>query len=192
MSKIKSTAEDIFLHWQKNTEDLGKVRFLAEYRTELLEELCSSLKTYKIDYDDAKFLKKKVVRHLVTEKGMKGNGKYKNWKEYVENEYLKCLALYYSSDFDKDEEAKEEVKSIKRNKVTKIDNYGGEDFMHRDSLIVAWSKDKFKDRWTEAICLECHRTFGPLLNLFEEEVLHSKWAVGNAEVPKWAKPFFAK
>jgi len=186
----KNDAIDILYLWQKTTDALGGDRHQACNLGECLDDLSTLLKTHSIEYFEAKTLKKKVINYMVSEKGKTDRGQYKGWMANVGEAYFRSLALYYSDEFERDDTIVDKLKLVNGKKVTKIDTYGGEDYMDRNLLIVAWSKDKFKDRWTESICLECHRTFGPLLDTFEKEVMHSKWASSGAEVPKWAGVFF--
>lgn len=180
---------DVLYLWQKSIDAMGTDRYQACNLGECLDDLSIMLREYSIEYFEAKTLKKKVIDYMVSEKGKTDRGKYKGWMNNVGESYLRSLSLYYSDEFQKDETVVDKLKDINKNKVTKVDTYGGADYMDRNSLIVAWSKNKFKDRWTESICLECHRTFGPLLDMFEREVMLSKWALEGGEMPKWAKMF---
>lgn len=177
----KMTADEVFLAWKVLVKEIGKARFNADERREQLDMLCEMFFERGVDIDEAKMYKRKIVEFMVTKEGMKGNGRHKGWKETTEEDFIGNLAMYYKEEMDIVND------TTHMNKATKINEiYGGRDYMDRTALIVAWSKHKFKSRWSEAICLEAHKVGSQLWTMFKKEVINSKWAK-SGERPDWAK-----
>jgi len=180
MSK-QFTAEDIFLKWKTVVQrEVGKAIYLHKERLEHLEYLCELYRKHKIDYDDAMFLKRKFIEFVVTPEGMKGNGKHKNWKTTAEENYVGTLNEYYSDEFETQEFTAPSSKKT---------GYGEGDYMPKMSIISDWTKQKFGKNWSESICLEAHKIGSVLNNMFQKEVLESKWAKTRKNVPAWAQGY---
>lgn len=186
MTDRSMNADEVFLYWKSLAKIVGKVRYTSTERQEQLDVLCELFKKHDTDFDEAKSYKKKIIEFMVTKEGMKGNGKHKGWKEATEEDFIGILTGWYSGDFT----VVNDTTEIKRNMDKKNDeDYGTLDYTFRTPLIVAWTKHKFKHRWTESICLEAHKVGGPLWQLFDKEVMNSKWAK-SGERPEWAKNAF--
>jgi hypothetical protein len=164
MSKIQASAEDVFLSWKGDVKLLGKDRFISEERVRLLDMLAEMCRKHGVDLVDAKMVKRKVIEFMVTKEGLKGNGKHKGWKETVEDDYLISLTRWYGDDF----EIAEDTSEVVLGGDPKL-NYGNGKYLERNDLIVAWTKDKFKDFWDESVCLEAHNKFSHLWYLFIKE-----------------------
>lgn len=169
---ITMSAEDCFILWKHGVKEVGKAKYSAKERVEHLSILGQMFFNHGIDLDEARFYKKRVVDFLVTKEGMKGNGKYKYWKERTEEDFIASLLSWYQE--------KAEIVNDTTNKkvVRKVEYYDGADYMDRTPLIVAWTKYKFKDNWTESLCLEAHKIGSPLWFLFDKEVISSRVAFG--------------
>jgi len=181
--KIQYSAEDTFVMWKHEMKEIGKARYTARERVEGLQLLAEMFFKHGVELEESKFFKKRVTEFLVTKEGMKGNGKYKFWKERTEEDFLASLLVQYQD--------KAEIVNETTNKkvVRKIEHYDGADYMDRTPLMVAWTKYKFKDNWTEALCLDAHKVGSSLWLLFDKEVISSKWAK-SGERPDWAKNVF--
>lgn len=176
------TIEDLFIKWKSDVkEGYGQSRFTKGEREEIIDALCESFFESGIDYDEAKFFTKKVQEFLVTREGQKGGGKYKSWMPNIKEEYITNLVIYYESNVEPVNDTKLLKMTIKGKRF-----YGAFGYMDRTALMVAWTKQKYKDRWSESICLEAHKVGSPLWRQFDIEVLESKWAK-SGERPSWAK-----
>lgn len=181
--KFKMTPEDVFILWKNTAKDIGKARYTSIERLEQLDVLAEMFVERGIDIDDARIFKKKVVEFLVTKEGMKGNGRYKGWKERTEEDFLSSLLVRY-------QDKAEIINDTTNLKVTrKVEYYGGADYMERTPLMVAWSKYKFLNLWSEAICLETHKIGSALWIQFQKEVMYAKWAK-SGERPQWARNIY--
>lgn len=182
MSKKKLTAEQVFVLWKTEVEqEVGKARYTSTERLEQLDALCESFVKYQIEFDDALMFKRKFIEFVVTREGMKGNGRYKGWKEKADENFEGILVRWYAGEFQISEPL------MKTKKEQKLEHYGVGDYMIRMPMIVEWSKNKFKTSWTEGICLESHKVASTLNNMFVEEVLESNWSKTGEDIPKWAK-----
>ena len=99
-------------------------QYLFDERKEHISDLMLLFTTNNIAQDDAQMMKNKVVEALVTKDGMRGNGKYKNWKQNAENDFDDAIQLTY---------VKPHVKTITSLKTAQ--GY--------DPRIVKWAKDKY-------------------------------------------------
>jgi hypothetical protein len=185
MSERKMSGDEVFIMWKGLVKEIGKARYTAVERKEQLDELCEMFHKFGVDVDEAKSYKKKIIEFMVTKEGMKGNGRHKGWKEATEEDFISNLMGYYSGEF----KVVNDTKLTKKNVTKKIEYYGGLDYMDRAPLVVAWSKQKFKDKWSEAICLEAHKIGSPLWQAFDREVMNAKW-VKEGPRPDWAKNIF--
>jgi hypothetical protein len=177
--KRKMTSEEVFLLWKKEAKEVGKIRYTAIERREQLDLLCEMFLKFGVELDDAKFYKRKVVDFMVTKEGQKGNGKHKGWKEATEEDFLTNLIAYYQGDMEIVNDTQYTVKG-------KNLYYSNADYLDRNKLIAAWTKNKYGDRYSESLCLEAHKIGSVLWQLFEKEVMQSKWA-RCGERPSWAK-----
>lgn len=174
------SSEEAFLLWKGEAKAVGKARYTASERIEQLDVLCEIFYKYGIDFEEAKSYKKKIVEFMVTREGLKGNGRYKGWKQNTEEDYISLLTRWYNNEF----QVVNDITHV--NKATKVNEYyGGRDYLERTPLIVAWSKHKFKEKWSESICLETHKVGSSLWNMFKKEVILSNWAK-NGNKPDWA------
>jgi len=173
------SAEDVFSMWKTEVQkEVGKAIYLHNQRLEHLQGLCEMYREFKVDYDDAMFLKRKFIEFVVTPEGMKGNGKHKNWKITAEENYIGVLNSYYTEDFERQEVTDPFSK----------DKYGEGDYMPKMNIIVDWSKNKFGKNWSESLCLEAHK-IGCIINyMFQKEVLESKW-LKSKDFPPWAEKY---
>tara|TARA_R100000951_G_C2628563_1_gene176872 strand:- start:158 stop:715 length:558 start_codon:yes stop_codon:yes gene_type:complete len=185
MSNRTMSGDEVFISWKSQVKEIGKVRYTAVERKEQLDELCEMFLEFGVDFDEAKSYKKRILEFMVTKEGMKGNGKHKGWKEATEEDFVGLLVGWYRGDFQVVNDTKLTKKAITK----KIEYYGGLDYMDRTPLMVAWTKHKFKDNWSEAVCLEAHKIGSSLWRAFGKEVLSSKWAKTGPR-PEWAKNIF--
>lgn len=179
MSDSKLSAEDCFIAWKvKIKQELEKARYLKSERIEILDELAQGLYENGVDYDEAKWLTKKVQDHLVTKEGKKDSGKYKGWMNNVKEEYTKALVDYYEKDL--------KIRHSDKTESSEADKYyGTSEYLPRLPLIVAWTKFKYP-KWSESLCLEAHRIGGPVNKMFQTEIFEAKWAK-SGERPNWCK-----
>ena len=177
-------ADEVFIMWKGLVKEIGKARYTAVERKEQLDELCEMFSKFGVDVDEAKSYKRKVIEFMVTKEGMKGNGKHKGWKEATEEDFISNLMAYYQGEYQSSD-----TSNLKPSKVGDVHYYGSLSYMVRTPLMVAWSKHKFKNKWTESICLETHKVGSPLWQLFDKEVINSKWAK-SGERPQWCKYVF--
>ena len=178
----KMSADECFISWKTLAKEVGKVRYTSTERMEQLDVLCDMFRTHGVEYDDAKFYKKKVVEFMVTKEGMKGNGRHKGWKEATEEDFIGILTGFYNGEF----QIVNDTTATKKTKTRKVEYYGGIDYLERAPLMVAWTKYKFENLWTESICLEAHKIGSPLWQAFDKEVMRSKWAKSGPR-PDWAR-----
>ena len=181
-NKKEMNPDDLFLLWKKQVKEIGKSRYTSAERKEQIDLLCELFYKHNIDLDEAKLYKRKVVELLVTKDGMKGNGKYKGWKENTEEDFDATLISWYQGEF----EVINDTTKIKELKKEQSIGYGNNGHIERHRIIVAWTKHKFGDNWSESICLEAHRVGSQLWVMFEKEVFYSEWAK-NDEIPWWLK-----
>jgi len=175
------SSDEVFLAWKMAVKNLGKARFNADERREQLDLLCEMFFERGIDIDEAKSYRRKVVDFMVTKEGQKGNGRHKGWKEATEEDFIGNLALHYQNSM--------EIVNKISTKMEVNTLYGYGEYIERTPLIVAWTKYKYKNRWSESICLEAHKVDSSLWTLFKQEVIYSKWAkIG--ERPIWAKNIY--
>lgn len=171
----KFTPDEVLNSWQNSVKKDYSNRFLYGVREEILEQLAEMLMANEIELDDARFLKMKVKKFLVTEEGLKGKNRYKGWTDNVDKDYDAMLVEYYSN-----------------NKVqpTIVKDYGHGAYMDENPIMTAWAKDSFGVVWTKELNLLVHQT-GHRFNLdFQKEVLDSNWAKTGENVPEWAQFIF--
>lgn len=178
------TSEEVFILWKHEVKEIGKARYTAEERREQLDLLSEMFYEKGIEFEEAKSYSRRVVEFMVTKEGQKDNGRYKGWKKNTEEDFLSNLLAYYQGQF----KAVNDTTHINK-KTKKLEYYGAKGYLDRTPIIVAWTKHKFKKRWSEAICLETHKVGTPLWQLFKQEVFDSKWAK-TGERPDWAKNVF--
>lgn len=183
--KIQLSAEQVFVAWKNYvSKEIGKLKYTQEERLEILEELCMNYRKYGVAYDDAEFLRKKFMEFVVTKEGMKGNGRYKGWKERALEDYDSCLIKYYDEDIEQVEV--EKPKEMGKSK----EDYGIFPYLPRNVVVVDWSKRKFGDSWSESICLECHKICSDFNNLFCDEVLFADFQYKDEnKKPDWLKKY---
>lgn len=185
MSK-KLSARQVFTMWKTEVEkDIGKARYTSTERLEQLDALCEYFVKFGVDFDDALGYKKDFTEFVVTKEGMKGNGKYKGWKEKASENYEGLLTSWYNGEF----KVVNDIGNITVKENVSAASYGSNSYMIRIPLIVAWSKEYFGSEWSEGVCLECHKINGPLTTMFEQEVLESNWMKTGQNVPNWAKKY---
>jgi hypothetical protein len=135
---MKADVDSILARWETHCKnDLGKARFSASTRKEILDVLAEMLSEVPIDYDEAKSLKKEVIRVLITKEGLKGAGKYKGWKESTEKDFLASLFDAYNS------------KNLFEKNTPQVNEVATKPVTHKEyhPLIDIWGKEKFKELW---------------------------------------------
>ena len=77
----EATSQDLFDKWQSYLRDEGTSRYLNNKRMEHISILIEMFFNAKIEHNDVKTFKRKVLFALTHEEGRKSGGKYKGWKE---------------------------------------------------------------------------------------------------------------
>jgi len=186
MEKKVKSADQVFTQWKTFCEkDVGKVRYTSEERLEQLDFLCEMFVKFGVPFDDAMDYKRKFVEFMVTREGMKGNGKHKGWKEKAGENFEGILLGFYDGTFKVVNDVG--AISIKNEVKTEKQEYGHSDYMIRMPIIIAWSKNKFGESWSESICLEAHKIASSLNSIFVREVIDSNWSKSGEDIPSWAK-----
>jgi hypothetical protein len=154
---MKPDIQDIFVNWkQKCQTDFGKTRYSSLIRKEVIDILVDMLVEMSIDYDEAKNLKNQVTKILITKEGLVGAGKYKGWKQAVEDDFLSSLFEAYDS----------------KNLFTKtpsITPKPQQPAIKNHPLIDAWGKQKFGELWDNSMIMMANLPDSSLHNLFLDE-----------------------
>ena len=79
--------DEIFRAWLALIRQSESSQYLYRDRKEHLEHLMEMLVAQGIDRLSASSLERKVIEGLVHSEGMKGQGRYKGWKENVKNDF---------------------------------------------------------------------------------------------------------
>ena len=157
---IQEKSNLLYQEWAKEAKDIGTNRFLASHRIQLVEDLISRFHSHSIPIDDVMIFKRKIKDILITQEGMKGNGKHKGWKDCLENEFEAIVSSAYLK------APTAEHYSVVRNK------YNSGNIIPRNKTITRWSRDKFSTYWNESINLLCHTVGHELNNEFCKEILN--------------------
>lgn len=169
------TADQIFDAWFFYIRENHDIRYIHRERPELVADLAYKFKKHNIDYDEAIMFTKKVVNKLTTEEGRKGNGKYKGWKECVEEDFKSALASEYVETEAKPEKESKTVYKPKNQK----------NIIKDDDLINAWLQHKFGDKYPNEI-KELAHTVGSALNVeFLKYVFESDGIKKGNKTPEW-------
>lgn len=156
--------------WKTDIKELYENRWQYKVREGILNLLFKMLVDHGVSLEDAKITKTIVVKFLVTEEGIKGKGKHKDWANNVKQEFDHLLLEYY------EEHAKNGII---------VKDYGKGDFLAKDSVITAWAKDKFGIAWNENFNLMTHQV-GNRFNLeFQKDVFESDWVKSGTCIPEW-------
>lgn len=176
--------DDLFNRWLGFLRtEANDIRYLHQHRPEILEGLIGMFVKYNVSYEDAKLYKRKVVLALTTDEGRKGTGKYRGWKECVEEDFLGVLANFYIENVQDDEIPDNKMRlSSKETVETRIEP----NRYHPDNTVITeWAKDKFGQDWTPEINKEAHLVGGIINIQFQEEVFESDWILNPNEYPQW-------
>lgn len=187
MEKEKtSSSEDIFNKWLGYLRTDGQdIRYLHRDRPDILSDLISQFVAGGISHDDAKDYKSQIVIALTTEEGRKGKGKYKGWKNHVEQDYITILATFYVETVELSEE--DDLRGRDLNTST-IGSKPDLTRYHPDNAVITeWAKDKYGQDWTPELNKEAH-LIGGIYNLqFQREVFESDWILNPDTYPTWYK-----
>lgn len=147
MEENKISADLIFKRWVASVREDRLSQYQYGERKKHIDNLIGALFANGVPQDEAEFLKRKVVETLVTKEGMKGNGKYRGWKENAEADFDDAIQLAYVPEFQK------EKKSYQMSKT-----------FTEDPNIVKWCKDTFGADVDTFTLKEAH-TIGNTLNI---------------------------
>lgn len=134
----KLDSDEVFARWLADVRVDSSKRYTRAHRKEHLAALMGYLKMHDIPQDDAQFLKRKVVEALVTKEGMRGQGKYKNWKENTEEDFDDLIQHTYVP-----------ALSVKIEPVKSAQGY--------DPVLVKWCKQRFGDSVGEELIKAAHQ-----------------------------------
>lgn len=156
---MKSDGESVLASWELHCKnDFGTARFSAKTRREVIDILAEMLAEVPIDYEEAKNLKKEVIRILITKEGLKGTGKYKGWKEATETDFLASLYDIYNA----------------KNLFTKAENQAQKNTaIKAHPLIDIWGKKKFGDAWGMNLIILANTPDSSLHNQFLNDMFGS-------------------
>jgi len=173
----KIEAEDIFLMWLSTFRG-DTEQFLAKARQEILHALVEMFYNNKIPLEEAKLFTSRVVLNMTTKEARKGLGKYKGWKETVEEDYKIMLVEYYLSD---------NVNTTSNNPSSVVNESA---MIPEDSLIINWGKNKFENQYSGDIKHLSHQ-IGHIINTqFFVDVFESDWVLdGSENTPEWVKNY---
>lgn len=161
MSKDREVdIDDIFNRWVGDVTDYGQDRgamYSKSNRRENIDRLFSRFKLYGVSHDDAKFLKRRVIKELVREDGRKAAGKKNDrlgtWEPNASLDYDNALLEYYNPN------AGLEIENV----VFKNSSFQ----IPKNGNIVEWVKNKYGDN--EQIIEEAHNVNSSIcLEYFEE------------------------
>lgn len=138
LNEKKLDADEVFKRWLADVREDNHTRYTRSDRKRHLENLMGYLQMYNVPQDDAQFLKKKVVEALVTKEGMRGQGKYQNWRENTENDFDDLIQKTYVP-----------APSVKIEPLKAAQSY--------DPLIVNWCKKKYGDHVGEEFIKAAHQ-----------------------------------
>jgi hypothetical protein len=181
---IDITIDDLFNKWLGMLRENQAIRYTHSDRPALVEELVSMLHIHNIDYQEAKFLKKKVVSALTTEEGRKGNGRYKGWVQAVETDYDAILANIYIDQGNIEEAQKNKLK-LHTKKDGEIEP--SVFYLPDNKIIEAWCRHKYGKDVRKSIIREAHRIGSSLNQSFQCEVFDTEIGKSIENYPDWLK-----
>lgn len=153
----EASAREVLNKWKFFLSQNQDIRYKRKERIDLITHLAELCLEYNIPKEDALLLKRDVVNSLVTKEGMKGHGKYSDWKQNAAEEFDMIFSDLYLPD------PKPQQKSIS----TQDDRL----FIPEDMLIKKWIAHKFPFVSNEMI-REAHLP-GSCLNIaFLEDLLN--------------------
>jgi len=152
---MDNLSQQIFDKWRYNVSKEGQEsRYSHNNRSDFLEELVGDFKNYGIPYEKASEYLNQVVLTLTTREGRKGKGRYKGWKEMVENDFKGVIANFYLENIPKPTNL-EKIPSNKTHDKNTIP---------RDRWVENWCFSKFGESVSQKMINEAHR-IGSSLNL---------------------------
>lgn len=156
MSEIKTgtrkfTADEILKAWLAKIRQDKTSQYLYRDRKEHLEHLMVMLTAQEVEMDDVIALKRHVVAGLVHAEGMKGQGRYKGWKENAETDFDDAVQIAYNSEL------------INMTTSSKPD-------YKQDPEIVSWVTKKFGNNIPPSVLKDCHTIGHSLYFLYFEDV----------------------
>jgi len=180
-----SESNVIFSYWKNNIQkEYGKAKFQKMIRKEILRELFDLFRKSNIDKVEARYFKTNVIKFLVTLEGSKGTGKHKGWKENVSGDYDMLMLEYYPLNQENNRE-NHVIPNIPDQKlsynVVKKPTYGDREHMPKNDILVAWTKQKFLNDWTESLSLEAHRIKSQLQTEFKNQLLKGMYKLRSEE-----------
>jgi hypothetical protein len=181
----KQSSNDIFnlLMMDIKTDNLS--RYAHSNRDETLENLMNMFYDAKVDIEDARSYRRKVVEIMTTEEGRKGKGKYKGWTQAVEESFDCMLAKTYVKITPRAKgnpsEAKNNGPTLMPGQMPVVIIKNG-----NDRYITAWAKNRFGDTWTEEINILAH-TVGHSLNLKFMKDMFEDSEILKGNYPTWLK-----
>jgi len=161
---MKPDIQDIFVAWKQNCQtDFGKTRFSSVTRKEVIDILVNMLADMSIDYDEAKNLKNQVIKTLITKDGLTGTGKYKGWKQAVEEDFIAILYEAYNS-------RNLSIKPLSDKGVQNtLPGSQKQPEIQFHELIDIWGRGKFQDAWRGEIRVLANTPHTSLYHMFLDE-----------------------
>jgi hypothetical protein len=187
-------AKQLFITWKDAMADAGIDRFLAKNRDDLIAQLVDVFIDSGVNYNTAITFAKELQTVLVTKEGKKDTGKYKGWKNTVEEEFRSLLLTTYMAkklpinveDADNAGLAVVGPREIITETVIIEPTYGDNQHLKQRTIITAWAKHRFDYFYNSQLDLLAHRIGHELNVMFQKEVLKSEWLVTRKDVPEWA------
>lgn len=187
-------ARQLFITWKQAMADSGTDRFLAKNRDDLIAQLIDVFAEGGVNYNTAITFAKELQTVLVTAEGKKDTGKYKGWKNTVEEEYRSLLITIYQDkklpirveDADNAGLAVVGPREVITETVIIEPTYGDSQHLKQRAIISAWAKHRFDYFYNSQLDLLAHRIGHELNVMFQKEVLKSEWLVTRKDVPEWA------
>lgn len=133
-------SDDVFKGWLSLIRQNEDIRYKYNNRKAHLEDLMDMFLNANISMEEAYIYKNRVVKALVTEEGMKGRNKHKNWKENTENDFEDAIQFAYNP-------------LLKNQVIKKNLNYQP---VHE---IVNWAKSKFGENVPQDVLRDCHTLY---------------------------------
>ena len=165
MSQEKYSSDKVFDKWIGwLTTEAQEMRYTYKGQGDVIDSLVNMLKANGTSMEDASMLERQVMMALTTPEGRKGAGKYKGWKENVQETFKGIVANYYVQIDELDEEEDHRVKADYANtkahfEATKHDKFR---YHEHDERIAVWVRKKFGTASTKALIKEAHLVFGIL------------------------------
>jgi len=157
-------AEELFNKWVGSLIDNPEMRYLGVERQGFVQRLITMFYANNIEQEDAAMYKRKVVDALTTPEGRKGKGRYKGWKETVEESFTANLANVYVADLTEQQlqNAQGNMVKIRDGKQAVSATITPVFTIPVDNRIVEWVRKSYGDNAN--IMSETHRV-GSLMNI---------------------------